>query len=106
MQNQLLQPTDNNELIKGKSLIIHHRHEKRLRNTRRQIHELWNSVFHETEVIDIALMVGTYLNQNLKQELSARMIKHIQSAGSSQEGQTRRPPDKQTANIQSKQRSH
>ncbi|CAM4937784.1 unnamed protein product [Rotaria socialis] len=106
MQNQLLQPTDNNELIKGKSLIIHHKHEKRLRNTRRQIHELWNSVFHETEVIDTALMVGTYLNQNLKQELSARMIKHIQSAGSSQEGQTRRPPDKQTANIQSKQRSH
>ncbi|CAF1524082.1 unnamed protein product, partial [Rotaria magnacalcarata] len=105
MQNQLLQPTDNNELIKGKSLIIHHRHEKRLRNTRRQIHELWNSVFHETEVIDTALMVGTYLNQNSKQELSARMIKHIQSAGSSHEGETQRPPDKQAANIQSKQRS-
>ncbi|CAF4936980.1 unnamed protein product [Rotaria socialis] len=106
MQNQLLQPTDNNELIKGKSLIIHHRHEKRLRNTRQQIHELWNSVFHETEVIDTALMVGTYLNQNLKQEMSARMIKHIQSAGSSHEGQTQRPPNKQAANIQSKQRSH
>ncbi|CAF4926550.1 unnamed protein product [Rotaria socialis] len=105
MQNQLLQPTDNNELIKGKSLIIHHRHEKRLRNTRRQIHELWNSVFHETEVIDTALMVGTYLNQNLKHELSARMIKHIQSAGGSHEGQTQHPPDKQAANIQSKQRS-
>ncbi|CAM2728884.1 unnamed protein product [Rotaria socialis] len=58
------------------------------------------------KVIDTALMVGTYLNQNLKQELSARMIKHIQSAGSDQEGQTQRPPDKQAANIQSKQRSH
>ncbi|CAF3301814.1 unnamed protein product [Rotaria socialis] len=104
MQNQLLQPTDNNELIKGKSLIIHHRHEKRLRNTRRQIHELWNSVFHETEVIDTALIVGTYLNQNLKHELSARMIKHIQSTGGSHEGQTQHPPDKQAANIQSKQR--
>ncbi|CAF1156802.1 unnamed protein product [Rotaria magnacalcarata] len=106
MQNQLLQPTDNNELIKGKSLIIHHRHEKRLRNTRRQIHELWNSVFHETEVIDTALTVGTYLNHNLKQELSARMIKHIQSAGSNQEGQTQSQSDKQATNIQSNQTSH
>ncbi|CAF4496432.1 unnamed protein product [Rotaria socialis] len=103
--NQLLRPTDNNELTKGKSLIIHHRHEKRLRNTHRQILELWNSVFHGTEVINAALMLGTYLIQNLKQELCARMIKHIPSAGSNQEDKTQRQPDKQAANIQSNQTS-
>ncbi|CAF3489151.1 unnamed protein product [Rotaria socialis] len=105
MRNQLLRPTDNNELTKGKSLIIHHRHEKRLRNTHRQILELWNSVFHGTEVINAALMLGTYLIQNLKQELCARMIKHIPSAGSNQEDKTQRQPDKQAANIQSNQTS-
>ncbi|CAF4773876.1 unnamed protein product [Rotaria socialis] len=103
--NKLLRPTDNNELTKGKSLIIHHRHEKRLRNTHRQIRELWNSVFHGTEVINAALMLGTYLIQNLKQELCARMIKHIPSAGSNQEDKTQRQPDKQAANIQSNQTS-
>ncbi|CAF3339727.1 unnamed protein product, partial [Rotaria socialis] len=80
VQNQLLQPTNNNELTAGKRLIIHRRHEKRLSNNHRYIHELWNSVFHGTEVINIALMVATNLNQNLKQELCARMFKHTPSA--------------------------
>ncbi|CAM2725203.1 unnamed protein product [Rotaria socialis] len=79
MQNPLLQPTANNELTTGKRLIIHRRHEKRLSNNHRYIHELWNTVFHGTEVINTALMVATNLNQNLKQELCARMFKHIPS---------------------------
>ncbi|CAM4984870.1 unnamed protein product, partial [Rotaria socialis] len=105
MHTQLLQPTDNNELIKGKSLIIHRRHEKRLRNTPQQIHEFWNSVFHAIEVINTTLMFRAYLNQNLKQELCARMIKHIPSGGSNQKDKTQRQPDKQAANIQSNQTS-
>ncbi|CAF3204798.1 unnamed protein product [Rotaria socialis] len=79
MQNPLLKPPANTELTTGKRLIIHRRHEKRLSNNHRYIHELWNTVFHGTEVINTALMVATNLNQNLKQELCARMFKHIPS---------------------------
>ena len=48
MQNQLLQPTDNNELRTRKILIIHQRYEKRLSNNHRHIHELWIRTFHGT----------------------------------------------------------
>ncbi|CAF4941297.1 unnamed protein product [Rotaria socialis] len=105
MQNQLLQPTDNNELIEGKSLIIHHRHEKRLENNHRYIHELWRDTFHQTEIMNTVLIIGTYLNHNLKQELMAKMIKHIPNERSDKQGKTQPETDEQTANIQSNQTS-
>ncbi|CAF4835940.1 unnamed protein product, partial [Rotaria magnacalcarata] len=46
IQNQFLQPTDNNELTTRKRLIIHRRHEKRRANNHRRIHELWRRTLH------------------------------------------------------------
>ena len=77
LQNQVMQPIDNNELTTRKRLIIHRRHEKRLANNHRHIHELWGQTFHQTEIINTVLIIGTYLNHNLKRELMANSIKHI-----------------------------
>ncbi|CAF4029182.1 unnamed protein product, partial [Rotaria magnacalcarata] len=77
MQNQVIQPIDTDELTTRKRLIIHRRHEKRLANNHRHIHELWGRTFHQTEIMNTVLIIGTYLNHNLKCELMANTIKHI-----------------------------
>ncbi|CAF3414708.1 unnamed protein product [Rotaria socialis] len=90
LQNQLVQPTDNNEITKRKSLIIHKRHEQRLTQNQHHIHELWMRTFHETDVTNTALIVGTCLNRNLKQELMPKMIKYNRRAGINHETTTQR----------------
>ncbi|CAF3360610.1 unnamed protein product [Rotaria socialis] len=82
MQNQVMKPVDNNELTTRKRLIIHQTHERRLGNNHRHIHELWSRTFHQTEIMNTVLIIGTYLNHNLKQELMAKMKKHIPGARS------------------------
>ncbi|CAF3300761.1 unnamed protein product, partial [Rotaria socialis] len=77
IQNQFVQPTENNESSKRKSLIIHNRHEQRLTYNHRHIHELWMRTFHGTDVTNTTLIVGTSLNRNFKQELMVRLIKPI-----------------------------
>ncbi|CAF2124703.1 unnamed protein product [Rotaria magnacalcarata] len=86
IQNHTLQPTDNNELTTRKGLIIHRRHEKRLVNNHRYIHELWSHTFHQTEIMNTLLIIGTYLNHNLKQELMTKMIKHTPNVRSDKQG--------------------
>ncbi|CAF2153440.1 unnamed protein product [Rotaria magnacalcarata] len=71
MQNQAMKPVDNNDLTTRKRLIIHQRHEKRFENNHRHIHELWSCTFHQTKIMNTVLIIGTYLNHNLKQELMA-----------------------------------
>ncbi|CAM4929248.1 unnamed protein product [Rotaria socialis] len=88
MQNQLVQPTDNNEITKIKSLIIHKRHEQRLAQNQHHIHELWIRTFHGTDVTNTALIVGASLNRNLKQELMPKMIKSNRRAGINHETTT------------------
>ncbi|CAF2263749.1 unnamed protein product [Rotaria magnacalcarata] len=80
IQNKLVQRTDNNELTTRKRLIIHQRHEKRLGDNQRHIHQLWSRTFHRTDIMNTVLIIGTNQNHNLKQELMARMIKHIPRA--------------------------
>ncbi|CAM4959243.1 unnamed protein product [Rotaria socialis] len=106
MQNQLVQPTDNNEITKRKNLIIHKRHEQRLTQNQHHIHELWMRTFHGTDVTNTALIVGTCLNRNLKQELMAKMIKYVPNARSDKQGKTRPETGKQTHNSQTQLNSH
>ncbi|CAF4314609.1 unnamed protein product [Rotaria magnacalcarata] len=96
MQNQVMKPVDNNELTTRKRLIIHQRHEKRLGNNHRHIHESWSHTFHQTEIMNIVLIIGTYLNHNLKQELMAKMIKRIPGTRSDQQSKTQPATGKQT----------
>ncbi|CAF4576880.1 unnamed protein product [Rotaria socialis] len=96
MQNQLVQPTDNNEITKRKNLIIHKRHEQRLTQNQYHIHELWMRTFHGTDVTNTALIVGTSLNRNLKQELMPNMIKYNRRAGINHETTTQHETGKQT----------
>ncbi|CAF4107698.1 unnamed protein product [Rotaria magnacalcarata] len=96
MQNQLVQPTDNNEITKRKSLIIHKRHEQRLTQNQYHIQGLWMRTFHGTDVTNTALIVGTCLNRNLKQELMPKMIKSKRRAAISQETTTQHETGKQT----------
>ncbi|CAF4471286.1 unnamed protein product [Rotaria socialis] len=105
IQNHIQQPTKNNELITRKRLIIHRRHEKRLANNHRYIYELWSHTFHQTEIMNTVLIIGTYLNHNLKQELMTKMIKHIPNERSDKQGKTQPETDERTANIQSNQTS-
>ncbi|CAM4986240.1 unnamed protein product [Rotaria socialis] len=105
IQNHIQQPTKNNEIITRKRLIIHRRHEKRLENNHRYVHELWSDTFHQTEIMNTVLIIGTYLNHNLKQELMTKMIKHIPNERSDKQGKTQPETDEQTANIQSNQTS-
>ncbi|CAF4660509.1 unnamed protein product [Rotaria socialis] len=100
MQNQLPQPTENNEFTARKRLIIHGRHEKRLSNYQRYIHELWSRTFDGTEIINTSLNVGTYLNPNLKQQLLTSMIKHIPHGRSNPGSKMQHETDKQTQNFQ------
>ncbi|CAF2074095.1 unnamed protein product [Rotaria magnacalcarata] len=106
MQNQLLQHMDNNELTTRKPLIIHRRHEKRLEANHRHIHELWSRTFHRTDIMNTVLIIGTYLNHNLKQELMARMIKCIPRARINQDTTTQHETGEQTYNLQEKLTSH
>ncbi|CAF4317543.1 unnamed protein product, partial [Rotaria magnacalcarata] len=96
MQNQVMKPVDNNELTTRKHLIIHQTHERRLGNNHRHIHELWSRTFHQTEIMNTVLIIGTYLNHNLKQELMAKMIKRIPGARSDQQSKTQSETGKQT----------
>ncbi|CAF2073877.1 unnamed protein product, partial [Rotaria magnacalcarata] len=96
MQNQIMKPVDNNELRARKRLIIHQRHEKRLGSTHRHVHELWSRTFHQTEIMNTVLIIEIYLNHNLKQELMAKMIKHIPGARSDQQSKTQPETGKQT----------
>ncbi|CAM4972748.1 unnamed protein product, partial [Rotaria socialis] len=96
MQNQLVQPTDNNEITKSKSLIIHKRHEQRLTQNQYHIQGLWMRTFHGTDVTNTALIFGTCLNRNLKQELMPKMIKSKRRAAISQEITTQHETGKQT----------
>ncbi|CAF2123646.1 unnamed protein product, partial [Rotaria magnacalcarata] len=96
IQNHTLQPTDNNELTKRKSLIIHKRHAQKLTQNQHHIHGLWMRTFHGTDVTNTALIVGTCLNRNLKQELMPKMIKSNRRAGISQETTTQHETDTQT----------
>ncbi|CAF3325526.1 unnamed protein product [Rotaria socialis] len=96
MQNQFVQPTDNKEITKRKSLIIHKRHEQRLTQNQHHIQELWMRTFHGTDVTNTALIVGTCLNRNLKQELMPKMIKSNRRAAISQETTTQHETGKQT----------
>ncbi|CAF4633248.1 unnamed protein product [Rotaria socialis] len=77
LQNRLVQPTDNNEITKRKSLIVHKKQEQRLTQNQYHIHRLWLRTFHGADVTNTALIVGTSLNRNLKQELKVRLIKSI-----------------------------
>ncbi|CAF3378003.1 unnamed protein product [Rotaria socialis] len=95
MQNQLVQPTDKNEITKRKSLIIHKRHEQRLTQNQHHIHELWMRTFHGTDVANTDLIVGTCLNRNLKQELMPKMIKSNRRAGINHETATQHDTGKQ-----------
>ncbi|CAF3765248.1 unnamed protein product [Rotaria socialis] len=106
MLNQFLQLIDDNIITKRKSLIIHKRHEHRLTQNQRHIHELRMRNFYGTEVINTALIVGICLNRNLKRELMTRMIKPIRRAGSSQETEKQHDTNKQPHNIQPNQTSH
>ncbi|CAF2156638.1 unnamed protein product [Rotaria magnacalcarata] len=88
MQNEVMKPVNNNELTTRKRLIIHPRHENRLGNNHRHIHESWSRTFHQTEIMNIVLIIGTYLNHDLKQEMMAKMIKRIPGATSDQQSET------------------
>ncbi|CAF4359114.1 unnamed protein product, partial [Rotaria magnacalcarata] len=72
MQNQVMKPVDNTELTTRKRLIIHQRHEKRLGNNHRHIHELWSRTFHQTDIMNTVLIIGTYLNHNLKTRIGGQ----------------------------------
>ncbi|CAM4847498.1 unnamed protein product [Rotaria magnacalcarata] len=96
MQNQLVQPTDNNEITKRKSLIIHKRHEQRLTQNQYHIQGLWMRTFHGADVTNTALIVGTCLNRNLKQELIPKMNKSNRPAGIGQKTTTQDDTGKQT----------
>ncbi|CAF2058091.1 unnamed protein product [Rotaria magnacalcarata] len=106
IQNHTLQPTDNNDFTTRKRLIIHLRHEKRLVNNHRYIHELWSHTFHQTEIMNTVLIIETYLNHNLEQELMTKTIKHTPNVRSDKQGKTQLETGKQTHNGQAQPSSH
>jgi len=53
-------------------LLIHYVYEKRLRNNKKDIHQLWNQIFKETPVLNTRLIIGNRNNHNLIQEIVQR----------------------------------
>ena len=50
-------------------LILHVPYEKRLRNVRKDIHQLWSNIFNNTNVLQTQLIIGTTPKPNIKLEL-------------------------------------
>ncbi|CAF3506423.1 unnamed protein product [Rotaria sp. Silwood2] len=57
---------------RANSIILHHTHEKRFSHYKRDIHRIWNDIFHNTPVQTTKLIVGTRNNPNLSKELVRR----------------------------------
>jgi hypothetical protein len=53
-----------------KTLIIHCRHEQRLEALKRDMHRIYDSVFHGTPAMDIKLIVGHTNNRSAKRDLT------------------------------------
>jgi len=54
------------------NLIIHYTYEKRLKNNKKDIHQLWNQIFRTTPVPDTRLIIGNRNNRNLTMEIVHR----------------------------------
>ena len=57
-------------------LIIHAPYENRLRSLRKALHQLWSTIFANTNINQTKLIVGTSHRQNLKLEL-VRTCPHL-----------------------------
>ena len=65
------------------NLIIHYIHEKRLETLIKDIHQLWNQIFHNTPIMNTKLIIGHKNNSSVAKELvqrrPCRMPKLIQT---------------------------
>ena len=52
-----------------KTIIIHCRHEQRLEALKRDMHRIYDSIFHGTPAMDIKLIVGHTNNRSAKRDL-------------------------------------
>ena len=62
-----------------KNLIIHYTHEARLENCKTNIHQLWNQLFNNTEVMDTKLVIGNRNSRNITKEAIHRHPDYISS---------------------------
>lgn len=59
------------------NLIIHYKHEKRFETLKKDIHQLWNEMFHDTPVTNTKLIIGHKNNSSATQELVQRRPHHM-----------------------------
>jgi hypothetical protein len=75
------QPETDNPLVEARlnkqskfhqNLIIHQTYEKRLKNNKKDIHQLWHRTFTQTPVLNTRLIIGNRNNHNMTRELLHR----------------------------------
>ena len=59
------------------NLIIHYSHEKRFETLKKDIHQLWNQIFHDTPIMNTKLIIGHKNNNSTTRELVQRCPHHM-----------------------------
>ena len=59
------------------NLIIHYTHEKRFETLKKDIHQLWNQIFHNTPIMNTKLIIGHKNNNSATRELIQRRPHHM-----------------------------
>ena len=49
-------------------MIIHYTHEKRFETLKKDIHQLWNRLFHDTPIMNTKLIIGHKNNRSATRE--------------------------------------
>lgn len=61
--------SNDRENMEQNCLIIHYRHENRLKTLRRDTHRMWDGNFDATPIQNLRLIIGIKNDQNTKREL-------------------------------------
>ena len=59
------------------NLNIHYTHEKRFETLKKDIHQLWNQIFHNTPIMNIKLIIGHKNHNSTTRELTQRRPHHM-----------------------------
>ena len=59
------------------NLNIHYSHEKRFETLKKDIHQLWNRIFHDTPIMNTKLIIGHKNNNSATRELIQRRPHHM-----------------------------
>jgi hypothetical protein len=69
MQNSLLQVLEPSGPKLNSKLILHYKHEARLARYKTDFHDLWTSIFKQTEVLNTKVIIGNKIHPNIAKTL-------------------------------------